>query len=70
MRNRLPNLHYVAEYGMEIAVKLSILQENWDHLLKNMVLLIGQQVADEETYRRERLGSLKIQLPPHKQQHQ
>ena len=53
---------------MEVAVKLSILQRNFDQILADMVRRIGEQVIDETAYKQERLGSLKQIILPHKQQ--
>jgi hypothetical protein len=54
---------------MEVAVKLSFLQRNFDQILTDMVRKIGEQIIDEAAYKQERLGSFKKVIMPHKLQH-
>ena len=57
-RNRSSILKSVAEYGIESGVKLSILSQNWEHLLEVTVSKVHAQIHDEAAYKRTRLARL------------
>ena len=57
-RHRTSILKSVAEYGVQSGVKLSILSQNWEHLLDVMVNKAHVQIRDEATYKRIRLAQL------------
>lgn len=67
LRSRTGNLQYVAEYGMEVAIKLSFLSQNWERLLADMVQTVGAEVQDEAVYKRTKLAQ--IRTNSHKTQH-
>ena len=60
-RNRTSVLKGVGEYGVESGVKLSILSQNWEHLLDVMVAKVHAQIDDQAAYKRLRLSQLTSQ---------
>lgn len=69
MRNRSPHLQYVADYGFEVAIKLSLLAQNWDRLLSDMIVHASQEVHDETAYKNQRLAHFRGKTPNTKSSH-
>lgn len=65
LRNRSAHMQYLAEYGMEAAIKLSLLSQNWDRLLTDMVSTVGAEIGDEAAYKRTRLANIRAGLKLH-----
>ena len=65
LRNRSAHMQYLAEYGMEAAIKLSLLSQNWDRLLNDMVSTVSAEMADEAAYKRTRLANIRAGLKAH-----
>lgn len=59
LRNRTAHLKYIAEYGMEVAVKLSFLSQNWERLFSGMVETAADEVQDEAVYKRTKMAQMK-----------
>lgn len=59
LRNRTAHLKYIAEYGMEVAIKLSFLSQNWESLLSDMVEKAGAEIFDEAAYKRTKMAEIR-----------
>ncbi|KAI9556775.1 hypothetical protein GHT06_016566 [Daphnia sinensis] len=59
LRNRTAHLKYIAEYGMEVAIKLSFLSQNWERLFSDMVETAADEVQDEAAYKRTKMAQMR-----------
>lgn len=58
------HLQYVADYGFQVAIKLSLLAQHWDGLLGEMIVRAAAEVDDEAAYKKQRLAQFRTS--PHK----
>ena len=55
----MAHLKNLSEYGIECAIKLSILSQNWEKLLDVMISKALAEIEDEQHYKRVKMKMLR-----------